>query len=483
MSIEELLSDKNGKRPQTRRPKKRAAKTKPRFGPVVIHQNKLTFGDWINMIAKLAAASTFATVIANCLPAILVAISGGYLLLKGCHVPAPIPLQRTDATATAAPYLESSLKTSSQIDPASSRESNASVAALLRGTNSDAPEPTIANPRSASSNLFQDPFDIDVVAESKVDAMEPDDELSGLGQAVNIPGPSFASPALTSLPNFDQPTFRTFDSHSRENLEAASLFNARAGRTYMGTCQMPGQSSRRMSLTLSEIRDNGTSINARLSLLDSRRKSKKYSGTVASDPPRLILRPESEGQGFGTFLTYMPWYSDSPTPITLDISKDGLRLYGESASSEQFELVAQPERTRIDVESVSEEVEDEMAFEGFDALDGQATTWHVHKVDSRTLSAGHETWEFTSLATGVGSFVWMRGSSLVASGTYREDTEAAHIDIILTSGKQQKIFYGLVRAAEDDRTLHACIPKEPGEPRPISVSSQFGRVYTLQLAK
>ena len=262
-------------------------------------------------------------------------------------------------------------------------------------------------------------------------------------------------------------------------IEISPLFNFERGRKFAGTSQMPGEPSRRIQLSIDAIRENGRNISAKLSTLDGRRYTRHYTGLIEKKPLRLKLIPVRNPTSFGTFVTYQPWYSNSPMDITLEISSDGKSLTGTSGSSEEFELLPLFEVSHavapIEVIDSSEQ------FAGFDDSSEGATQWRLVRRNATGIEASEEQlWMFTLINEGGGSFVWTKGQAMLASGSYLENASRGEIDILLIDGQEPKVYRGLIDG--DSATAHAlrvCIPRESDGIRPLHGTERYGNVFEV----
>ncbi len=469
MTIEELLKKNRDNRPTRIRKGKPESRVK-RPSRSVVHSGA-TIGDGMRTTAKVAAATTLLTILIHSAPALLAATLGSFLLFRGCSQPAPIPLQpvpmHTSLPDLHPPTIHAARST---VAPSIQKLETNQVANMLAEQFPDEIEVD-------SHEHLVEFADIQPSQDSIVSQFQPQlpfttsSSLAPSSPLLPVPLPTFAdnSPANTSTRPVPAPNIDT------------TVFDLRRGKTYLGTCQMSRQASKRMSLSITEIRDRGTNIQAKLTLLESPRTTKKFTGTVENNPPRLILTPLSEGNGFGTFVTYLPWYSNSPTAITLEMSKDGMHLEGTSGSTEQFDLWAQAGVSDLahSVASPSNDTD----FNGFDPTIGRGTTWSISQIDSRSApSAPAQTWVFTSLEEGIGTFVWTQGSKILSSGTYKEGAEANEFDIIIMKGMEQQVYRGRIQTPVQDNRLRVCVSKEQNAPRPTQISSVYGRVYELVLS-
>lgn len=281
---------------------------------------------------------------------------------------------------------------------------------------------------------------------------------------------------------FSNPMLDVVAASPREN-DAASLvnsplFNFQRGRKFAGTSQMPGEASRRILLAISAIRDGGTNISAKLSTLDGARFTRAFTGMIEKDSWRLKLIPVRHPTSFGTFLTYMPWYSNSPTDITLEISADGKSLTGSSVASEQFELLPQFDINPDNVADARPTPSDDSALD--DEEEGP-TRWKLVRRNSEAIEDTEtQYWAFESNDPGSGKFAWLKGVNTLASGTYAEREVPGHVDLSVMINGSLQVFQTLMdRPGTTGSAIRFCVPRTPDEKRPARLAEKYGNVYEL----
>lgn len=125
------------------------------------------------------------------------------------------------------------------------------------------------------------------------------------------------------------------------------LWDSIIGRNFEGTCQFDDQPSKRIRLKIEQVRDRGTNIPARLTLLSGRRITKPFTGVIHGDPPRLTLHPKIKRGNIPMAPLYgVPWYSNHNMPPRITLYPEQGGFTGESTSGEQFELMPKESSTR-----------------------------------------------------------------------------------------------------------------------------------------
>ncbi len=294
------------------------------------------------------------------------------------------------------------------------------------------------------------------------------------GQGVSQPSlffPSFHGQnqlmgALAAPPTSDQ----------LATLESSPLFSFQRGRKFLGTSQMPGEPSRRISLSIDAIREGGRNITAKLSTLDSPRVTKPFSGLIEQNPLRLTLKPVRHPTSFGIVLPHEPWHSNSMAVITLNIASDGKSLTGTSNAAEEFQLLPQ-----FDISETSQArngAETRSNILAFDENDEHSTSWKIAKRNYKVIEGNaNQLWIFTRTNEDGGDFVWTRGDTTLCSGTYVEKSNESSLDIVLLAGRSRKTY--CCRFTSGAKTARVCVPKEANDNRPSQVSTQFGNVFDL----
>ncbi len=407
-----------------------------------------TVGDGMVGAAKVAAYTTIGSLLVSMAPAFLTVFAGSLFIFRSCDRPSPIPLASKSYVIPQQPG------------------ASTSVSAM--------PMPMLGNTSqgiSAGVNTFSN------LERSRGELVAPKFESRSL---------ELATSAISELPRFgsnqaDDELMGVIRESSSNNaavqFEGSPLFNFQRGKTFIGTCQMPSGPSKRVSLTIDSIQENGSRISAKLSLLQGEIKTRAYEGFIEKNPPRLVLKPVSNPTSFGMFLTYMPWYSDSPTNIALQISDDGKTLAGTSASSEMFELLPKPEQIR----STASHFEDTVNLLEFDSEGPGSTAWNLQKITGASMNANSsQQWIFTSVRAGVGGFRWVQDEDTIALGTYQEDFEKNQLDITWINNGVTSKFCGRIEIiSEPALRVRVCLPKDARQQRPETISVRCGKIYEL----
>lgn len=257
------------------------------------------------------------------------------------------------------------------------------------------------------------------------------------------------------------------DAHaSSARAESASpLFNILQGGDFLGTSQMPSEPSQRTMLSIGQIREGGTNITARLSLIEKPSVRRAYTGVIEGD--ELILIPKRKQGVIPMFLTRQPWHSNSPTRITL--FNDGKSLTGTSVSGERFEFLPRQQET-------SQADGPHGLSPGENGPDSRR--WQLR---GRHSSSQSQIWRFRRTGSNRGNFLWYQGDAVKHSGRYIEDRDLGHLDLILNGERPPKSYLVKVQfAASASQAATVCVAKS-GARRPPRVDPGFGRVLNVEL--
>lgn len=287
----------------------------------------------------------------------------------------------------------------------------------------------------------------------------------------------------TSMPTYQQPMFPNMlqDASAAPrsmSFDECPLFDSKRGRKFTGTSQMPGEASKRISLSIGAIRERGKNVEARLSTLEGQRFTREYTGTLQQNPLKLVLTPVTNPRSFGTFVTYMPWYSNSPTKIELSLDLDGKMLLGTSVSGEEFELLAQPDRS-ANVRGNQATPRSE-TLEGFDDPSKGATRWMLKSASDDSHETTFQAWEFHHQEDGKGGFKWYKDGRIIASGRYAEDPRKGHLDIALKVNGSSVQYLARFKPKQSGDELEVCVPHHSADERPATISAKEGKVYLIQ---
>ena len=444
-----------------------------------------TIGDGMVTSAKIAGATALVTVLVHSAPFLIAAFAGVLFLCRGCiwRVPtttlSPTQFQQSSIASPAIrPAVAPAISTPKQLPnvPVAGRrdvDEQLPRQQSVRTQSPDLQEPLLDDPQQGLS--MDAPVDaMDMARGFSLPTFQPPQHHGfGFGNGIGFGLPADplrnmieARPAPLETPNF----------------EASPLFDLKRGRKFLGTSQMPGMPSRRISLFIGAIREGGRNIEVKLSSLDHPRVTRPYSGVIQKIPARLTLIPVRHPTNLSTFLTYEPWYSNSPTEINLSLSDDGKTLIGTSASSEEFQLLPQHELTPQSPQLSSQVAEPEQGTtSAFDPSEQGGTIWKLARRNLLSLdSQDLQQWEFAKTIEDGGSFIWRAKGREIASGTYLENASTHEIDLVITKGLEQKTYRGIYRPlGNTPGGLQVCIPKNPADARPKRVSHSLGNVYDL----
>lgn len=431
------------------------------------HRPGATIGDGMVTSARIAGVTA---ILINGGPMLLAGLGGCLFLFRGCIWSAPHIAQQPRAAVATPAYMPQQMPSVIPVSPREARRQSSRAPLQIAE-----PSPVAHSDERAL---------IDAVIEPGVPSLDQVEPLRlpqpggffamgpGFNGAANpMPGFPFGNNSImgmiTEPPSAsDPPAF-----------EESPLFDLKRGRKFLGTCQMPGSPSKRMSLALGAIREGGRNIEAKLSLLEAPRMTKAFTGVIEQNPLRLTLTPDQHPTSFGTFLTYMPWYSNSPTKITLSIADDGKSLSGTSVASEEFEFL--PQERNAEAIRVRRPLPIE-TFAGFDDASQGSTKWNVKRKGQESGDGTAQLWSFTQISDGEGSFSWFRDGSKIASGTYLENASKKQLDIFLTRGRETLIYRGVFNSfVADEEGVEVCIAKEQGQERPAQITSEKGNVFEL----
>ena len=435
------------------------------------HRPGATIGDGMVATARAAGAATALTVLVNAGPMLLAGIGGSLFLLRGClWSPSPAP----QPTHTLAPQ---------PLAAATVHPTSIATASVQPSVRTLRPSRPVGDPRLDRQALDVTPYEI--LPEEVILPQEHAEPLR-LAQPGGFfaMGPGFhpaANPMFSFPPGNNSIMGMIAEPPSANDpptFEESPLFDLKRGRKFLGTCQMPGSPSKRVSLSLGAIREGGRNIEAKLSLLESPRTTKAFTGVIEKNPHRLTLTPDLNPTSFGTFLTYMPWYSNSPTKITLSISEDGKLLSGTSVASEEFEFLPQERsssatRTRAPMPIDS--------FAGFDDASKGGTDWKVTSSSSESTASTSQIWSFAQISDGEGSFIWRRDGNTIASGTYLENQQKKQLDIVLTHGQESRTYRGIFKPIDGSQErVQICISKIHDDERPKRMGREEGNLFELE---
>lgn len=439
-----------------------------------------SIGDGMKTSARIAGATTIVGLLLNAGPWLVACFAGILLLARGCLSDLMLPPQPVahvpHAPAASAPltyarpqYTRAPTATKLPIRPPVDMRHQA--------------EPELQRQANDTEVDHASGFETAGYAESFPNQMSmnyPTSSSFGMPPAVNLQVPAFwgfgpnasSNPMLDALatgpPVADSPT-----------QAVSSLFSFQTGRKFAGTSQMPGEPSRRIMLSIAAIRDRGTNIAAKISTLEGASFTRSYTGLIEKEPWRLKLIPARNPTSFGTFVTFMPWYSNSPTNITLEVSADGKSLVGTSVSSEQFELLPQFEITQDEADA-GETTEDRES--ALDDSDNGGTQWRLVERNGKPIDEAElQLWTFTPNSPGKGTFAWTKDSAILAQGTYAEGQVKGHIDITLASDSETQLYMGLMDSTVGtDQAMRFCIPLAADQKRPARITEKYGNVFKLQ---
>lgn len=448
--------------PQDRRPRKRVKQQR---------QHGATIGDGIRSSARIAATMTGIALLIKAGPMLLAGVAGCVFVIRGC-MSTPTPLPHFDGKAQSTEQSPPSTvmqMPSVERNRASAKQQQVTARAVytapIRGET--IPETPAVHPAPTEPDwqYFTEPA--------------PTAAPTITWQPSSFP--SFVIPLNQPFPGAPAPNafgglHSTGPSSSAPSVDPVSspLFDVSKGRKFLGTSQQPGSPSVRISLSLDAIQERGRNLKARLSTLQGTRITKSFTGLIEQNPLRLVLIPETNPTSFGTFVTYQPWHSNSPTRITLEIASDGKLLTGTSGSGEQFELMPDAEREApaLVVPKIA------VPFNGFDEEGASGTVWKL--VNKNGNPVDDQTWEFTQLVSGHGEFRWMRGATVIAQGNYRDANDVQHLDITVTIGAKSHVYPGRYTVRDTSQgVIRVCLPAEANSKRPKGVSSTYGNIFEL----
>lgn len=434
-------------------------------------QHGATIGDGIRSSARIAATMTGITLLIKAGPMLLAGIAGCVFVIRGCmSTPTPSPHfdGKTPSTEQSPPSTVIHMPSVERSRDRSHRPQTSATAvykAPIRGASHQDAQAASPAPAEADWQYFTEPVP------PAVQLFPPQPSLF----------PSFVIPMNQPFPGPPTPNafggmLATGPSAPAPSVDPVSspLFDVSKGREFLGTSQQPGYPSVRISLSLDAIQERGRNLKARMSTLQGTRISKTFTGMIEQNPLRLVLIPDTNPTSFGTFVTYQPWHSSSPTRITLEIASDGKLLTGTSYSGEQFELMPHAER-ELPANVVPEVV---VPFPGFDDEGESSTVWKLLNKNGKPVD--DQTWEFTQQVSGLGEFRWMRGTTVIAQGTYRDASDVQHLDISVTIGAKSHAYPGryTVRGTSQG-VIRVCLPAEAISKRPRGVSSTYGNMFEL----
>lgn len=420
------------------------------------------------------AGVSFAPFLFNAGPYLLVSCVAGVWLLRGClnALPLQAPLPSMAANAIQPPL---SLSPSAPMPRALAPNMAVGMGVSGRSTYDHGTEST-----PVPSMLIGEEEPDREVAEVTIQPRIPFGGFFGDLEPVPRIGTHSEQP---SLPTYQQPVFPNMlqDGNAAPrsiSFDDCPLFDSKRGRKFTGTCQMPGEASKRISLSIGTIRERGKNVEARLSTLEGQRFTREYTGTLQQNPLKLILTPVTNPRSFGTFVTYMPWYSNSPTKIELSLDLDGKMLVGTSVSGEEFELLAQPDRsTNIRGTQATPSSE---TFEGFDDPSTGATRWMLKIAGTESHANASQAWEFHHQEDGKGGFKWQKDGRIIASGRYAEDPRKGHLDIALKVNGSSVLYLAKFKPGQSGDALEVCVPHHSTDERPTTISAMAGKVYFIQ---
>lgn len=250
---------------------------------------------------------------------------------------------------------------------------------------------------------------------------------------------------------------RLADPDANPNFESR-LFDSISGRTFEGHSSMPGEPSERVRLSIDRIRDRGTNISARMSLLEGRRKSKRFIGVITNNPPQLILKqyikPGNIPMGS---LAGVPWHRNNMSSrITLEFN-DNKTLSGRSGTGETFEFTpkTRPPRQAKPAAPTPPTLRT--------LRDGEQLAWQLAARNQQPI-AGDQRWVFAQTAPLRGEFVWLRHGKETHRGSYQLDARNASsllLHIAKTEGPPSQYHCRIKRSGIHGNLL-ATVPRKPG---------------------
>lgn len=439
-----------------------------------------SIGDGMKTSARIAGATTIVGLLLNAGPWLMACFAGILLFARGCLSNLMLPPQPVahvpHAQAAAAPltyarpqYARAPIATKLPIRPPVDMRHQA--------------EPELQRQANDAEVDHASGFETAGYAESFPNQMSmnyPPSISFGMPPAGNFPVTAFWGLGLNAPSNPMLDVVTTSPPVADSSTQTVSpLFSFQTGRKFAGTSQMPGEPSRRIMLSIAAIRDRGTNIAAKISTLEGASFTRTYTGLIEKEPWRLKLIPVRNPKSFGTFVTFMPWYSNSPTDITLEVAADGKSLVGTSVGSEQFELLPQFEISQEDTQA--DETADEIGSSLDDTRAG-GTQWQLIERNSKPIREDDlQIWTFTQRSPGKGNFAWTKDSAILAQGTYAEGQVKGHIDITLASGAEPQLYLGLMDSTVGtDQAMRFCIPLAADQKRPARITEKYGNVFKLQ---
>ena len=446
------------------------------FGSVCGAGSGRTIGDGMYATAKITGTLGVLALLMKALPMLCVCLGGCLLCIRGCLSSVPRPNAQSLMTSQRA-------RPSSQLPTA---HASAADGMAWSRTRQSTPRDSRAAGRSRAVDRQRSPEETAADATGEYTDAEPasnervtsesweshDGEDRPPVTPWNLPLPSFPS-ALSENPH------RLFGAirapSAAGEIDENPLFHAVGGRTFVGTSQQPGQPSARTKLTIDKIREQGREITAHLSLVDRPRVQQAYTGLIEDQPLRLTLMPQRNPQDAGgIFLPYTSWQVGCPTRITLELSKDGQRLAGTSASGEEFEFIP---TTPLSLNVDDDEWEEPMEYDGLSVLGDQQ--WCVLSRNGTAIEDTTDHWCFEPTRQRSGRFRWTRNEEIHAQGTYSEDPSQRRLTIRLQQEQSTRTFRALMAIDEaSPNTCQICVAS-PGASWPKRVDRRFGRVFEL----
>ena len=206
--------------------------------------------------------------------------------------------------------------------------------------------------------------------------------------------------------------------------DSSGIYETIAGGTFVGTCQMPDQPSKRCKLIIKSIRDGGSSIEASLSLL-SGSKRRNYQGFVRGD--QLTLIPELRRNESPNGMIATQWYGRTPQRIVLNLGNDGKTLSGQAyRSDERFELVPETRAQNAPKVPTLRRMADQ-----------EELTWRLVSRNEKPVTGDH-LWQFRQTASRRGEFTWLDDEKVRLTGTYRLASGSSRsISLIVGEGDEK----------------------------------------------
>jgi len=448
---------------------------------------KKSFGESFGGLTQLLATMTTATLLVKSGPLILIGLAGALLCFRSCislslpMAPQSQPIASQPQQGRQVMQQQSTTLPSPYGNPSESVRARPARATIASPGQSARPMETESDVDSSHLLIVEDEPIRQVPAmffESHALPFAPQpmglfpsfDGSSGV-MGSSPPQGLFGGPNMTPMGNAIDPSSRfmenTIANPSATSAEPSSQFSFKRGRKFTGTSQQSGNPSMRVQLAITGVKDRGTNITARLTSLEKSGVGKNYTGLIETNPLRLTLIPEAQSNGFGTFVTYSPWHSNSPTRITLAINSDK-GLSGTSVSGEQFDLQAEPEPIPKAIPSPS--------FHGFDSDALNQTVWTILHKNGEAVSG--ESWIFDATSK---SFEWRKESKVIAKGNYKESIALKSLDIILVKPTSTKVYSCLFHDTPGkDNSVRVCVPREPGGARTTTLDSAVGNLFDIE---